>query len=290
MDEELNQETWAALATFLSDIGLGALFSINANGNPEGWLYDRVVEGITSESELLIALQSTPEFRERFSVIIRQQEAAAAGENVYVMSPGQVLEYERVVTSTMVANNLPSYLYDQPEDFANLILSGESAESISNKITQAYDFVDSAPQEVREAFNEFYGTEGDAAFAAYVLDPERTIASIDRAQRTAYAAGYGRRYELEISRDQAEDIADSARGLAGIEEGFREISAMQGVFEESVGEAGDLTAEETGVAQVFAADAEAQTAVERRLAQRQGVNRATVGGALLTQQGVTGLS
>lgn len=291
MDEEFDPTAFAELANFLEGVGLGSLFSIDANGQPSGWLYERVVEGITSESELLISLQNTPEFQERFGVILEQQRQNAEGIPTYVMTPGQVLEYERSVTAAMAANNMPSWLYDQPGDFASLILSGESAESIVNKIDKAYQFVESAPPEVVDAFNEFYGTAGEAALASYVLDPERTIASIDRAQRTALAAGYGRRYELDISRGQAEMIAGTARGEAGIEEGFREISAMGDVFQETFGESStDLTAEEQGVAQVFGADSAAQTAIERRLAQRGAVERTSVGGALLTERGVTGLS
>jgi hypothetical protein len=77
--------------------------------------------------------------------------------------------------------------------------------------------------------------------------------------------------------------------VAGISEGLQQIGARAPLFAESVGEAVDLTAEETGVAAVFEGSGEAQTALERRLIRRRSIERASVGGALTTAAGVTGL-
>lgn len=292
MAEEIDFDytTWAELASFMENLGLGELLSVDANGRPRGWLAEQVIAGVDTQAALEIALQETDAFKNRFPTIALQQEQVRQGQGTYVMTVADILDFERTVSQQMAASGMPSWFYNEPQDFVDLIMSGESPQSIANKIQTAYDYVESAPQEVREVFAEYYGTDSDAAFASYVLDPERTIAQIERAQRTAFTAGMGRRYDLEISRDIAEDISGSAMTEAGIEQGLQRIAGQEELFVESVGEAGDLTAEETGVAIEFGADSEAQTAVERRLAARQGVQRASVGGALLTERGVTGLS
>jgi len=92
-----------------------------------------------------------------------------------------------------------------------------------------------------------------------------------------------------LARAQAERIAEMPMTEAGIVEGLQQIAAQSPLFTESVGEAVDLTAEETGVAAVFEGSGEARTALERRLTARQAINRATVGGAITTASGVTGL-
>lgn len=287
---EFDYTTWAELASFMENLGLGELLSVDANGRPQGWLAEQIVAGIDTQAALEIALQETEAFQNRFPTIALQREQVRQGQGTYVMSVADILNFERTVSQQMAASGMPSWFYNEPQDFVDLIMSGESPQSIANKIQTAYDYVESAPQEVRDVFAEYYGTDSDAAFASYVLDPERTIAQVERAQRTAFSAGMGRRYDIDISRDVAEDIAGSAMTEAGIEQGLQRIAAQSELFTETFGEQEDLTAEETGVAIEFGADSAAQTEVERRLIGRQGVGRATTGGALLTERGVTGLS
>lgn len=288
-DPSYDLDAYGELAAFLQTIGLGSLLQIDKNGNPSGWLYEQMIEGVDTEAELVIALQSTPEFQARFPVIVEQQQAAAANGVGQVMTPRDVLYYEETVRDAMVRAGMPEGFYDQPDDFFDLIRSGESAQSVANKIERAYDFVNSAPEPVRKAFSEFYGVSGDAAMAAYILDPERTLSTIERAQRTAFVGGMGRSFNVEMSRDASELIADTELSQAAIEEGFREISSQQNVFAETFGERDDLTAEETGVAATFGGDAGATTALERRLIQRQSIARTSTGGALVTREGVVGL-
>lgn len=283
-----NRDTWGALAAYMTEIGLDSLLQVDANGNPSGWLYQAVIDGVQTEGELLVRLQETPEFQERFAVIFRQKELAAQGQPVQVMTPQQVLQYEREVTSIMVANGLPDYLYDQPNDFNDLILSGESAVSVGRKIETAFNAYDSAPPEVRRVFSEFYGVSGRSNFASYVLDPDRTLNSIERAQRTAYAFGMGKRFDVELTREMSERIADSSLTTAGIDEGLQQVAAQSGLVQRAFGERGNIDTE-TAAQVVFEGDSEAATALERRQIQRGAAARVGGGGALLTQEGVVGL-
>ena len=288
--EEQQINTYRQLEAYLSDIGLGSLLQTDANGNPSGWLWDQIKKGISSPAALEIALRETPEFQNRFGIIIEQQRRAGQGENVQVMSPAEVLAYEREVTQAFRTAGLPASFYDTYDELHSFLRADLSGSDVVNRIETAFNYVASAPDEVRAKFEEFYGVgQGDIALATYVLDPQVALSELEKSTRTAYTAGMGERYEIRLARAQAERIAEMPMTEAGIVDGLQQIAAQSPLFTESVGEAVDLTAEETGVAAVFEGSGEARTALERRLTARQAINRATVGGAVTTAGGVTGL-
>lgn len=273
----------------LRDMGLGALFTVDAQGTPGGWLWQQMQAGVDTAEELQAALQQTDVYRERFGVIVEQQQRAAKGEAVYVMSPQEVIEYEHTAKQLMRKAGLPTTFYDRPEDFNKLILSDISVSELDQRLGQAYEYVQAAPPEVRQAFTDFYGVaQGDAHLAAWALDPDRTLTDINRATRTAYTGGMAKRFDIQLGRDAAQRIADLPKTEAGITEGLENISAQADLFREGVFDTTDLTAENHGVASVFEADAEASKAIERRLIQRKNIDRSSTGGAALTNQGLIG--
>lgn len=288
MDDELLAQ-FGVLSNYLQTIGLGELFTINNQGEPGGWLWNQLQGGIDTDEELRLALEQTDVYRDRFSVIIEQQRRRANGEPVYVMSPAEVIGYERDVRQMMVAAGLPSTFYDQPSDFHQLILADMSPQEVRDRIDEAYEYVMSAPPEVRAAFNDFYGVgQGDAQLAAWALDPERTVRDISKATRTAYSAGMAERFDIEIDRAAAERIADLPQTEAGITEGLRQVASLGSIFDEGLGDSGTDLTDETGIASVFEGDANAQRDIAQRVGRRRAVNTASTGGALVTQQGVIG--
>lgn len=287
-DADANSQ-FGVLAAYLNQIGLDSLFTIDGQGNPGGWLWNQLQQGVDTPEELRIALEGTDVFRDRFSVIIEQQKRASNGEPVYVMSPAEVIAYERDVRQKMVAAGLPPTFYDQPSDFHRLILSDMSPDEVGDRIDQAYEYVLSAPAEVRSAFNDFYGVgNGDAQLAAWALDPERTVRDIRKSTRTAYAAGMAERFDIGIDRAAAERIADLPQTEAGITEGLRQVASLGSIFNEGLGDSGTDLTSDTGVASVFEGNADAQREIAQRIGRRRAVNTAGTGGALTTQQGVLG--
>ena len=284
------QAQFATLSGYLRQIGLESLFSTNPDGSPSGWLWNQLQSGVDTPEELSIAIQNTDTFRNRFGVIQEQQKRAARGEPVYVMNPAEVIEYENTVKQLMSAAGLPSTFYDQPSDFHRLILEDMSPQEVSERITQAYDYVLSAPPEVRAAFDDYYGVgQGDAQLAAWALDPDRTVRDITKATRTAYAGGMADRFDIQIDRAQAERIADLPMTEGGIVEGYKQVAALANIFDEGLGDSGTDLTDQTGVASVFEADADATKQMSRRVLRRSAANRTSTGGAALTQEGVVGL-
>lgn len=278
------------LAAQLRQYGLGELFRVDSSGNPSGWLWDQIQAGVDTSEELQFAIEQTDVYRDRFAVITAQQENAAKGGAGHVMSPAEVIRYEEEVKQMMSAAGLPSTFYDDPKDFHQLILNDMAPTEVRDRITQAFDYVLSAPPEVRQAFEEFYGVgEGDAQLAAWALDPDRTVRDIGKATRTAYTAGMAERFDVEIDRKAAESIADLPMTERGIVEGMEQVAAMENVFTEGLGDSGTDLTDMTGVNAVFNADAGASAAIQRRIKRRQAIGRSASGGAVLTQEGVVGV-
>lgn len=282
------QQTFTALGNYLRDMGLGSLFSTDAQGNPSGWLWNQLQAGIDNEDELRIKLEQTDVYRERFGVIIEQQRRAAKGEPVQVMTREQVIGYENAAKQMMSAAGMPPWFYDEPGDFSKLMLADMSLNEVQARIGEAYDFVKAAPPEVRAAFTDFYGVgNGDAALASYALDPERTVRDISKATRTAYAAGMADRFDIKIDQATATRMADLPTTNEGIVSGLRNVAAQKNVFNEGIGEVTDLTTKD-GVASVFEGNSAASNAIEKRITERRSIDKSSTGGAAITNAGVVG--
>jgi hypothetical protein len=280
---------YQTIASQLQALGLGALAPVTGDGEPAGWLADQLRQGYDTVDELMLNLQQTDIFRQRFSAITEQQARAAKGEPVYVMSPAEVIQYERTATQLMRAANMPAWFYDQPSDFADLMRRDVSPKELEERIVQSYEYVQNAPPEVRQKFSEYYGVaQGDAALAAYILDPERTTANLERARRAAYTGGMAQRYDIALSQAASERIAQLPQTEGGITAGLEQIAQLNPLFDENLFEGNDLSAEHQGVQSTFEGNSAATTAIERRRIQRQAPARATTGGAAQTQRGVVG--
>jgi len=288
MADANTQGVFSTLAEQLRSIGLQELFTLDAQGNPSGWLWNQIQQGIDTPEELMVRLQQTDTFRNRFGVILEQQRRAGKGEPVYVMSPAEVIEYENRVKQVMKSAGMPPGFYDEPEDFSKLMLSDMSVAEVEQRVTQAFDYVQAAPPEVKAAFNNYFGTgQGDKALAAFALDPQRTLRDINKATRTAYAGGIAQRYDVAINRQTAERIAELDLSENEVRSGMSQVSMQSRLYGESIGEATDITSDD-GVSAIFEGDSDAATAINRRMGERSSVNRVSTGGAAITAEGVVG--
>lgn len=289
-----NEQLFSLIGQYLSDADLGDLFVIGTDGSPGGWLWDQITSGIDSEAAIQIALEATPQFQQRYGIIGELRAQAANGQAVHVPTVGQVREYEQTVTRLMRQAGLPEFMYDSWNDAQQLMRQGLSPLEVEDRLGQAWDRVQNTAPEVRQAFSDFYGTlVGDAALASTFLDPTRTMAALDRQSRTAYTAGMGRRLGINLDQTTADRVAALPRTEAGIVEGLGQISQLQGsgIFNETIGErnATDLAAETTGVDATFGGDGTASALLERRALERSAQRAAVPGGALRTNEGVTGV-
>lgn len=282
---------YTSMASWLGGLGLGELAQVAPDGAPSGWLWDQILAGIDTAAEVQIAIEQTAAWQREFNVIVEQRRQAAAGQPVQVMSVDEVVAYRQAAAQLARRAGLPSTFYDNSHDWDAQMLRGRSIAELDEIFGEVWERTRNVNPLVRGAFERFYGVgQGDAALAAYFLDPERTQATLQRQSRAAYTAGMGRTLNLDLSRQAAERIAELPRTESGIMEGLGEIAGMAGVFEESIGESGeDLTAEREGVASVFENDAMATRSIQRRIMARR-ATQGNAGGAAISERGVLGLA
>lgn len=280
-------DAFAMLASYLAEAGLGSLFSVDSQGNPSGWLWDQIKNGVDSEERLLMALETTQEFRQRFKVIFDMRERANRGENVAVPKVSDVLEYERQFRSVMSQSGVPAWFYDQPEDAHQAIKDNLSIEQIAERVDESYNVINQMPREVRDVFSEYFGDATDGALVAAVLDPNKTLASLQKATRAAAAGGFARRQGFEIAQTQAENYATLGRTLPQIQADIAAVSNLRPLETAAAGEADTI-----GAGAAFEAGAMGRSDVQQQLDARLMTRRLgqaqSAGGALTSQEGVVG--
>lgn len=283
-----NRELFGTVAKYLNESGLGELFTIDANGNPGGWLWDQIVSGVDSSAALQVRLEDTDVFKRNYGIISEMRQKAANGEAVYVPTVKDVRDYRVTVRSQLQAAGLPAWFYDSNEDADNLMRQGYSPAEIEQKLGSAFVQVRDADPAMRRAFEQFYGVaEGDGAMAAFFLDKDHTIAKLETATRAAFTAGRGSTLGLDVTRDVAERVANSQLSTGAIESGLADAAALKPLSTESLGEATDITSADV-VGGTLLGDAAARSKLERRRIERSAVDRAA-GGAAITSRGVVGV-
>lgn len=282
-------EMYSTMASYLQSLGLGALAGVDGSGAPSGWLWNQLQSGVDTAAELQQAIEQTDVWRNEYGVIVEQRARAGRGEPTYVMTVEEVVAYRNNAKQVMKAAGLPASFYDQASDFDGPILNGLSVAEISDRVGEVFQRTKNVDPAIRAAFEDFYGVgQGDAALAAFFLDPQKTMSQLDKQSRSAYAAGMGAKYGIGISKQTAEELTTFAPSDAAINNGLQQVAGMAGALEDGLFDSGDLSTE-TGVDSVFKNDALATRQINRRLTERRAVNSNSVGGAALTNQGLAGV-
>jgi hypothetical protein len=266
-------DAFAYISDLLSSYGLPGL---------SDWAWDQIVQGSSSD-QIIQSMRQQPEYAARFPGMALRR---AAGLNA--ISEGEYVSYERQAQQLMRAAGMPAGFWDTPEDFAKLIGNDVSVNELNQRITNAYLRVATAPAEVRSAFTNFFGPDGDVAFAAYFLDPDRAMPLLDKAVTEAEIAGTGARFGVGIDEAMAGRLADIGVNLGSANQGFGQLAQRASLFDESVSERRDLQINQEGVAATFGTDTESAGLVQRRQEQRA-ADFSGQDGAAVTQKGIVGL-
>jgi hypothetical protein len=203
------------------------------------------------------------------------------------MTEEQYKNYEETITGIMRRAGLPAQFYDQPADFARMLVSQVSAAEAEQRISAAYRKMVMAPPDVKSAFAEMYGPGSDDALAAFMLDPDRAMPLIEKQVAAAQSKATGARYGLEMTTGFAERLA-TAGAPEQVEQGIRQAGQLRPLTEQTIMEqqtGGGLTTEELLAASTgLESPDKIRKTLESRVAQFQGQ-----GGAVQSQQGVVGL-
>ena len=270
----------AQAAALLADYGLDDLIAI----------VDQWIRGGMSIDEAMLQLRDPKTdagriFDARFPAIQLRRATGLAP-----ISPAEYVAYERQATQILRSAGLPQGFYDSREDFTNLLAGDVSIGELNQRINDGFVAVSRAPAEVRDAFGSFFGANGDAALASFFLDQSKSLPILQEIVDTAQVGGAARQFGFGIDRGRADQIRQTGVGFEQARSGFGTLAALKPVFEETISEAVDLTAEGIGTDAVFGLDqGQGARTVQRRVDERVAAGSGLSGGGAAGERGGFGL-
>lgn len=266
----------ATITQFLDQYGLASLGS---------WAWSRYQElggGTDAMNIITSELTQRPEFAARFPAIAARTKAGLSP-----ISPTDYVNYEQGLNQLMHQYGLPfGQTSSQFNGYVTGLLTGDvSLTEAQGRIAQGYSQVENAPQSVRDAFSTYFGVKGDAAMAALFLDPNEALPHLEQMQQAATLGGTGVNFGVNLSKDQALDLAQHVTTGDGSQQ-FAQVDQMKSLYGANVGEQGNLT-QQTGVEAAFGLSGDAQDELTRRLQERTAATSGG-GGAATTSAGYIG--
>lgn len=265
----------------LKQFGLG-------NMTEKVWQYI-LDNGIDDRNRIQLWIYSQPEFKQRFPAFEELQKKYRG------VTPQEYIQLERQYAQVMRGAGLSSTFFDQPDDFTSLIANDVSQAEFQDRVENGFKKVAQADPKVREAFRQYFGVEGDAALAAFFIDPERSAPKLTKAAQMAEIGGAASTMGVQINADYAEKLTRIGISQQQALAGFAKMQQQRGLFEASVGEVAVTptetpsesmfagtggvvlqpgqqpmdVAEKTGSDYIFGTDVEVQRDLEMRLKQRR---------------------
>jgi hypothetical protein len=204
---------------------LRAMFEGFGLGSLANFIDKRIMED-ASEEVVLLELYEQPEYKMRFPGMANLRSKKRT------ITEGEYMNIEKAMTQTARFFDLPEGFYDNPDDFGKLIGSEVSAKEYQDRLQVGQDLARQMSPSARAQLQEFYNV-GEGGITAYVLDPDRALAIIQKQAKAAQFVGFGREkgFKLEgMTAAQAEQIAGT--------EAYSKLSALQ--MEQSLGQAAQL--------------------------------------------------
>ena len=204
------------------------------------------------------------------------------------ISPEEYIQFENQAYELMKNAGFPPGFYDSKDDFADLIRAGGNPDQLAQRIRNGFERLAEVPPQVKAAFAAQQGIDNaDAAIAAFIIDPTRAEAAIMKAVAQAEVAGSAALFGLNVDPERARQLAERGFNLANTQQTFQALAEQRSIFDETITEQVDLSADVEGVNAAFGIDSMAGRAIEDRVADRRG-QLAGGGGAIITERGLAG--
>lgn len=268
-----NRESSRAIVSrFLDQFGLTGL---------EGFVNEMIAKNSSAE-EILLEVEQHQVYKARFPAMQLRSNAGLAP-----ISAAEYVELERDYGALLQHYSMPSGFYDGADDFTKLIAGNTSPSLLAEVLQKGYNRVANTSPEVRAAFAEYYGVQGDAALAAMYVDPEVGAQVLIKKAEAAVAGGIAQRAGIDINRGLAEEITAFGADVGTLNRGFGQVNQLRPITRETVAEADDITLGDV-TRSTFGLDFETGQDIQNRISSRLSAFRGG-GGAALTGEGVSGL-
>jgi hypothetical protein len=277
VETPFDQDVFTQINQLLGRYGLTGLGS---------WVRELVVNE-ASASEIQLQLFERQEFKDRFpaiALIDNENKGGIARPNI---SPEEYLSLEQDYLDLLSRVGLDEAFFTR-DRVATWIYEGVSPAEVSRRVTNGFSKMSLASEETREAFKDYFGPAGDAALAAYYLDPDNVEDVLMRQIEVAEIGGSARISGINIGQAQSERLSSLGISPQQASAGFQDLTRRRGLFRETASERRDMTAENEGINSRFGLDSgQSAEDLDRRLASRQAAFQG--GGGAFIGQRTTGL-
>jgi hypothetical protein len=222
------KDAMAQMRLWLGTYGLGSL------AEP---LWKYILDtGLSNEEEALLWIQDQPDFQKRFPAFKALQEQNRA------ITTQQYIELERNYVEVMRNSNVPQQFFDNPDDFTDLIKNNVSAAEFQDRIQKGYQRVAQAAPEVRTAFKQYFGVDGDAALAAFFIDPDRSSPALMKAAAAAEIGAAALQSNTNIDLNYATKLSNMGISYGDALDGLKRMEQQRSLFSAGINESAVQTA------------------------------------------------
>lgn len=204
------------------------------------------------------------------------------------ISIAQIVQYRAMAKTLFRSAGLPEGFWDSPDDFSKLIINDVSPAELQSRIMDGYVRVANAPQEVKDALQQYYGVTS-GGLAAYFLDTQRALPVLERSVAAAQIGGFGAHTGFgAVTKTEAERLASEGVTADQAEQGFSQLATSQQLFNPlDAGE--DTINRDEQLGAVFEGNANARRRIAER--QRRRVSQFEAGGSFASNRtGYAGLA
>lgn len=230
----------AIINFYLAQWGLSSLSSLVSQLGMSG----------AGNDQISLAIQQSPEYQARF---VGNAERVAKG--LSVLSPAQYIALEGQYRQILAA--LPDGFYDSKESMDNFIGGDVSPAELSQRVQDANTAYITAPQENRDAWNQYYGASGPGGAIASILDSSVAEPIIQQQVTAAGIGGAALSQGLQLTNKntasqaaaQGVTIASARQAYAGIASRLNTDQSVASRFGTTFGQADEESANLLGNAQ-----------------------------------------
>lgn len=212
-----------------------ALIQEQLNGFGLGGMADKVWQyilqnGTDDVNRMQLWIYEQPEFKARFPAFEALQKKYRG------IQPAEYVQLERQYAQVMRAAGITANYFDDPNDFKALIENDVSQAEFQERVENGFRRVSQADPAVRSAFQRYFGVEGDAALAAFFIDPEKAAPKLAKAAQMAELGGTASTMGVEINSAYAEKLARLGVSQQQALAGFQKMQQQRSLFAKDINE------------------------------------------------------
>jgi hypothetical protein len=244
----------AIISQALGDYGLQGLST---------WAWNEITNGASS-TQVLVDMQQTPQFQQRFPGIVARQTAGLAP-----ISPADYISYEDQAKQLENQYGLPTGFLSNSQNVGNWIGKDVSMTELTSRVQNGYAAVAYAPQPVRQAYTQMFGANGDGALAAQFLDMNKATDILTQQATAAQISGQASMGGTNMDTGTAMQLAQMGQTSSSVGTGLADLQKTSPLYNADIGEQNSLLQGQQGVEAAFGTSAAATQEVQQRQQERQ---------------------